>query len=89
MIQKLSEIFSDENLLTFTGYDNAILGYHHDSGKVVYSLEKLIKIIYEKNIVRDKSFTRSDAFDHFAYNMEDAHLGPHTPMVIYDIKDEE
>ena len=88
MIQELNDTFTDDDLMTFDGYDEAILGYHHDSGRVVYSMEKLVDMIYNEHSIWDEKFTRSDAFDHFAYNFQNNHCGPKTPMIIYDLKNE-
>jgi len=86
MIQELNENLQDEELMTFNGYDDSIIGYHKDSGRVVYSMQKLIDQIHHENSIWDPRFTKADAFDHLAYNFENTKRGPKAPMIIYDLK---
>jgi len=89
MIQELNKNLRDDELMTFNGYDESIIGYHKDSGRVVYSMQKLIDQIYHEHSIWDPKFTRSDAFDHLAYNFENSKCGPKSPMIIYDVKPEQ
>ena len=74
-------------MIKFDGYDEAILGFTFvemedgESGMVmVYSVEKILDILK----VRD-GMDHEGALEFFEFNIEGAHMGPETPVLIWPL----
>ena len=76
--EELSESYSD-NLLFADGYDKAIVGVcvGFDSGRVVYSVSKMIDICME-----DDEMTYEDSVEWLEFNTFGAYVGENTPIYI-------
>jgi hypothetical protein len=59
------------------GYDEAVMGISTD-GRLVYSVEKMIKII-----IRDSDMDKSEAIEWLDYNTFNAYVGEMTPIWVY------
>jgi hypothetical protein len=59
------------------GYDKAILGLT-DNGQLVYSKEKMIKILMKY----DKKLLKEDAWEFLDFNCFDAYVGEQTPIFV-------
>jgi hypothetical protein len=62
------------------GYDEAVMGISTD-GRLVYSVEKMIKII-----IRDSDMDKSEAIEWLDYNTFNAYVGEMTPIWVYTKK---
>ena len=76
--EELAESYSD-NLLFANGYDNAIVGVcvGFDSGRVVYSVSKMIDIC-----MKDDEMTYEDSVEWLEFNTFGAYVGENTPIYI-------
>ena len=76
--EELCEHFGDD-LLFANGYDNAIIGVcnGHDSGRVVYSVEKMIQICSE-----ELAIDYEEAVGWLEYNTFGAYVGENTPVYV-------
>ena len=76
--EELAESYS-EDLLFADGYDNAIVGVcvGFDSGRVVYSVSKMIDIC-----MKDDEMTHEDSVEWLEFNTFGAYVGENTPIYI-------
>jgi len=86
IFEEIVATFTDSDLLKLDGYDYCVIGYHEDSDRLVYSMQKIVDQIHRVHSIHEDNFTRSDAFEFFAHNIQGASCGPKTPMIIYDIE---
>jgi hypothetical protein len=71
-IEELRERYP--NSLLADGFDAAIIGVESLSGRVVYSVDKVLDMLMEQ----DMEF--NDALEYFEYNMQGAYVGELTPI---------
>jgi len=76
-IDYILENYSDENILSADGFDDAIIGYAEKSGRVIYSVTKCIEILCLE-------MSEEDAWDHFGFNVEGSYVGEKTPIWCHD-----
>tara|TARA_Y100000590_G_scaffold468528_1_gene651586 strand:- start:1379 stop:1630 length:252 start_codon:yes stop_codon:yes gene_type:complete len=76
--EELCEHFGDD-LLFANGYDNAIIGVcsGHDSGRVVYSVKKMIEICSQ-----ELAIDYEEAVEWLEYNTFGAYVGENTPVYV-------
>jgi len=70
----LMDTFDDEELMFADGFDDAILGVCSSSYRVIYSVEKMIKILM------DEGMEYIDAIEHLSFNVVNAYVGEKTPI---------
>jgi hypothetical protein len=70
----LVDSFYDEGLMFADGFDDAILGVCSSSHRVIYSVEKMIKILM------DEGMEYIDAIEHLSFNVVNAYVGEKTPI---------
>ena len=68
------------DLLTADGLDDAVIGVASDNSKVVYSADKVIGILKDRDGMTDE-----EALDLFEYNIAGAYVGPSTPLFVWDM----
>lgn len=80
---------NEHGLVSYDDLDEALIGqaeYWDKSGEkvgvLVYSVSKAVELLS----IRDK-MSCEDALEYIQYNYENAYLGPHTPIWVYDIYD--
>jgi hypothetical protein len=84
-IEQILENYSDENILSADGFDDAILGIDNKSCRLIYSTKKCIEILISEDM------SEEDALEHFYFNIEGAYVGEKTPIwcnddvVLYNI----
>lgn len=81
ILNKILEIYPDEQFLKADGFDAAIVGvssYYN----LVYSIEKIIQILVSRN-----DWTYEEASEYFFYNIEGSYVGEQTPIFINLIND--
>tara|TARA_R110001606_G_scaffold742_2_gene2915 strand:- start:2634 stop:2891 length:258 start_codon:yes stop_codon:yes gene_type:complete len=84
MLKEIIENYPDNEILKMDGFDDAVIGYHEQSNRVIYSVKKVIDIIYNEMQNAD-DFTLEDAFEHFSFNIQSTWVGEFTPILCYDI----
>jgi len=70
----LVDTFDEEELMFADGFDDAILGVCSSSYRVIYSVEKMIKILM------DEGMEYIDAIEHLSFNVVNAYVGEKTPI---------
>ena len=80
MLDKILEMFPDEEFLKADGFDDAVIGVETSSGRLVYSIQKCIDILMIKH-----SMSYDDAIDYFYYNVEGSYIGEKTPVWTNDM----
>jgi len=70
----LVDTFGEEELMFADGFDDAILGVCSSSYRVIYSVEKMIKILM------DEGMEYIDAIEHLSFNVVNAYVGEKTPI---------
>lgn len=81
--EEILEKYPDEEIWFADGFDNAILGIESDSMRVVYSVDKALKIIYAETKVKKSDLSKEEieegitiadkrremALEHFEFNV--------------------
>jgi hypothetical protein len=78
MLDNIIEWFSDDELLTADGFDDAIIGIDQFSTRLIYSCRKCIEILIEEGMDEE------DAVEHFEYNVINSYVGEKTPIWCVD-----
>jgi len=84
MLESIINNYPHRDIYILENLDDAIIGYHQQSNRVVYSVKKIIEFIYLQENIDDNNFTQEDAFDYFAYNIESNGCGEFSPILCYD-----
>jgi len=69
--------FENENAVTVTGHDDAIIGMAYTYGKnpvVLYSIEKILDKLVDDGMSRD------EAFEFFDYNILGSYISENNPV---------
>lgn len=74
LLEALIESHPDTKFLTADGFDEAIIGYHQQSERLIYSVRKCVEILVEDGM------TVQDAEEYFYFNVEGAYVGEKTPI---------
>ena len=78
MIEKILKAFPEEQFLKADGFDEAIVGVEYSNMRLVYSVDKAIKILC-------RDMNEEDAWEHFGFNVACSYVGEKTPIWLYDI----
>jgi len=78
-IEQMIELWPDEEFLIADGYDDAIIGLDDASGKLVYDVDKIIRILMEDGMSYD------EAFEFYDYNILNSYVGEKTPLFVRTI----
>ncbi len=76
----LLEQFPDQEFLIADGFNDAIIGIEHASGRVVYDIDTMVQIL------KTEGMSYEDAIEHLEYNVFGAYVGENTPIYINQIK---
>jgi hypothetical protein len=82
ILSKILEHYPDEGLLKADGFDDAIIGVS-TSGRLVYSISKIIDILTSRN----DNWSGKDAADYFFNNINASYRGDKSPIFINLISD--
>jgi hypothetical protein len=74
-LEQIIEAYPDDVFLKADGFDEAVIGLDVNSSRLVYSVEKCIKILMSEN-----EMTEEDAEEFFYYNVSGSHVGELTPI---------
>ena len=66
--------------LKVDGFDKAIVGEEYFSGRLVYSVERMMKVLMNRD-----GMSFEEALEFIEYNIIGAYLGEMTPIYISDI----
>jgi hypothetical protein len=75
MLEIIMEQNPEGEFLKADGLDEAIIGYDDQSGRLIYSMSKIIDIL----IINDE-MTEEDALEHYYYNIHGGYVGEKTPI---------
>lgn len=81
--QTLTELLRDwdidEDIIVFTGLDEAIIGfgYHFNQAVAIYDLGKILALLTKQGL------SIEEAEEHFSYNIAGSWIGPGTPVVLH------
>ena len=75
MLEIIMEQNPEGEFLKADGLDEAIIGYDDQTGRLIYSMSKIIDIL----IINDE-MTEEDALEHYYYNIHGGYLGEKTPI---------
>jgi hypothetical protein len=75
MLDLIIEQNPEEEFLKADGLDGAIIGYDDQTGRLIYSMSKIINILIE-----DDGMTEEDALEHYYYNIHGGYVGEKTPI---------
>lgn len=78
MLDKILEVYSDEEILIADGFDDAIIGIDPHSVRLIYSCRMAIEILVEEGM------SEYDAMEHFEYNVINSYVGEKTPIWCVD-----
>jgi len=78
-IVQMIELWSDVEFLIAGGYDDAIIGLDDASGRLVYDVDKIIRILMEDGMSYD------EAFEFYDYNILNSYVGEKTPLFVRTI----
>jgi len=79
MLERLVELYEDENLLKADGFDEAVIGICTREYRLIYSMKKIIEILIAEGM------TDEDALEHYYYNISGAWVGEKTPIFCEDL----
>ena len=75
MLEIIMEQNPEDEFLKADGLDEAIIGYDDQSGRLIYSMSKIIDIL-----IIDDGMTEEDALEHYYYNIHGGYVGEKTPI---------
>lgn len=75
MLDIIMEQNPEDEFLKADGLDEAIIGYDDQSGRLIYSMSKIIDIL-----IIDDGMTEEDALEHYYYNIHGGYVGEKTPI---------
>ena len=79
MLERLVELYEDEDLLKADGFDDAVIGICTREYRLIYSMKKVIDILIAEGM------TDEDALEHYYYNISGAWVGEKTPIFCEDL----
>ena len=74
MIDRIIEVYEDEEFLKADGFDDAIIGVDENTMRLIYSVKKCIEILISEGM------SEEDALEHFNYNVSGGYVGEKTPI---------
>ena len=78
ILNSILSLYEDEDILTATGLDKAVIGIDQNTTRLIYSYKKIIQILMEDHM------TREEAEEWFGYNIQSAWFGEKTPIYCMD-----
>jgi hypothetical protein len=75
MLVGILENWPHEHFTIAEGFDEAVIGLDMSSERIIYSVQKVIDILMERD-----GMDEQDAIDWYEYNMQSTYIGEHTPI---------
>ncbi len=82
-IDKLQEMFPEDEILQADGFDKAIIGLEPLSGKVIYDIQKMTMVLI------DEGLSHEEAIEYLDFNVLNAYVGENTPLYIHTLEEYE
>ena len=60
------------------GFDDAVIGSDYNKGRAVYSIERIIQILIERD-----NMDMEEAIEFFDFNIGNAYVGEMTPLFVW------
>ena len=60
------------------GFDGAVIGTCYNTGRIVYSIERMLAILIERD-----GMSMEEAIEFFDFNIAGAYVGEMTPMYVW------
>ena len=76
MLERIFDLYPDEEFLIADGFDEAIIGVDASSLRIIYDADKCIEILCEQ-------MEYSEAEEYFEYNVLQSYVGEKTPIFVY------
>lgn len=73
-LEQIIEAYPEAEFLRADGLDAAIIGVEAVDLRLVYDVNKVIKILMAQGM------TEADAWEYYTFNIEGAFVGPQTPI---------
>jgi len=73
MLEQITETFTDEEILTAQGFDDAVIGIDQKTMRLVYSVSKCLDIL-------SQDMSRWEAREYFDFNVSGSYVGEKTPI---------
>ncbi len=77
MLDKILKCFPEKEFIKADGFDDAIIGFDYNNGRLIYSVSKCIKIL-------EKEMNRQDAEECFDCGVFNFYIGEKAPIWCYD-----
>jgi hypothetical protein len=77
MIDRIKDLYEDEEFLGPTGFDKAIIGYEENEMRLIYSVSKCLKIL-------EREMDIIDALEYFTVNISGFKMGAKEPIYCWD-----
>jgi hypothetical protein len=68
----------NEEAMLADGFDDALIGADYEKNRAVYSIEKMLQILMERD-----GMSMEDAMEHFNFNIGCAYVGEYTPLYVW------
>ena len=69
---------SEDEPLKADGFDDAVIGTCYNTGRIVYSIERMLVILMEQS-----EMSMEDAMEYFSFNIGGAYVCEMTPMYVW------
>jgi len=76
MLERILDLYPDEEFLIADGFDDAIIGVDADRMRIVYDAYKCMEIL-------SREMSQDDAAEYFEYNVLQSYVGEKTPIFVY------
>ena len=80
-IDKIHELYPDQDFLQADGFDYAIIGVEPLSGRLIYDIDKMVDVLVEEGLPTE------EAIEYLDFNVLNAYVGEQTPLYIKTIND--
>ena len=69
---------NEEEPLRADGFNQAIIGNEYNTNRVVYSIERMLQILIDRD-----GMSMEEAMEYFSFNIGGAYVGEMTPMYVW------
>ena len=80
LLKGIINYYEDEEFLKADGFDDAVIGVHESTLRLIYSTTKCVEILIERD---DMEF--DEALEYFDFNVRGAYMGEKTPIWCEDM----
>jgi hypothetical protein len=98
MIEQILENYSEDSFLKLDGFDDAILGVDEKTMILIYSVSKILEILYNQFELTEHDLDEYDilngysvedkkremALEYFDFNINCSYMGEKTPILCFD-----